>query len=277
MSIPDSGDFDHARTPYPAPQATLPAGPARLFRWYDVILLGLILALSQAIPAIVVTVIAGLSGNLEIEEQGAVESLVELLPPSSIGVMIAGSGILMALGCVLLQRMRHVDWSTLGVQSTTVRGLLAAILAFIIYAVISEGIARLTEIDPQGELGRRLMQQLVPADASTSYLVFAVAFICVIVPAAEELLFRGFLITWLRERSNAAIAVIVSAPIFAVVHGYFLEPGGEFGLFATAQIFVLGLLLGWLAVWSRSLWPPILLHIINNSVGIAVAIWGAPV
>lgn len=277
MSIPDSGDFDHARAPYPAPQTTPPAGPTRLFRWYDLILMGLILAFSQAIPAIIVTVIAGLRGNLEIEEQGAVESLVELLPPSSIGIMIAGSGILMVLGCVLLRSMRHVDWATLGVRSTTVRGLLAAILAFIIYAVIAEGIARLIEIDPEGELGRRLMQQLIPADASLSYLVFAVAFIGVIVPAAEELLFRGFLIVWLRERSNAVIAVIVSAAIFAVVHGYFIEPGGEFGLFATAQIFVLGALLGWLAVWSRSLWPPILLHVINNLVTIVVAVWGAPV
>lgn len=272
MSIPDSGDFDHARAPYPAPQATLPAGPTRLFRWYDLILMGAILLLSQFIPGLVAGGFGLLTGSLTMENASAGN-----LPPAVIMIAVAGSGLMIVLGCVLLRSLRRIDWSTLGVRATTGRALLAAVLAFIIYIVIAEGIARLTEIDPDGELARNLIQQLIPANASLTFLLLAVAFIGVIVPAAEELLFRGFLIVWLRERSNAAIAIVVSAAIFAVVHGYFLTPDVEFGLFATAQIFVLGLLLGWLAVWSRSLWPAILLHIINNSVSIAVAIWGAPV
>jgi membrane protease YdiL (CAAX protease family) len=272
MSIPDSGDFDHARAPYPAPQATLPAGPARLFRWYDVLLLGLILLLSQFIPGVIAGAVGLLTGSLTMENASAGQ-----LPTTVIMIAVAGSGIVMVLGCMLLRWMRHIDWSAVGVRATTGRALLAAVLAFVIYIAIAEGIGRVIEIDPEGELARQLMQQLIPANASVPFLVMAVAFIGVIVPAAEELLFRGFLITWLRERSNAAIAVIVSAAIFAVVHGYFMTSEFEFGLFATAQIFVLGLLLGWLAAWSRSLWPPILLHVVNNVVTIAVTIWGAPV
>jgi membrane protease YdiL (CAAX protease family) len=263
MSIPDSGDFDHARAPYPAPQATLPASQARLFRWYDLLLLGLILLLSQFIPGVIAGGVGLLTGSLTMENASAGQ-----LPTTVIMIAVAGSGIVMVLGCMLLRRMRRIDWSALGARATTGRALLAAVLAFIIYIAIAEGIGRFLEIDPEGEFARQLMQQLIPAEASI---------LGVIVPAAEELLFRGFLITWLRERSNAAIAVIVSAAIFAVVHGYFMTSEFEFGLFATAQIFVLGLLLGWLAAWSRSLWPPILLHVINNVVTIVVTVWGAPV
>lgn len=272
MSIPDSGDFDHARAPYPAPQATPPAGPVRLFRWYDLLLMGLILLLSQFIPGLIAGVVGLLTGALTMDNASTGN-----LPTTVIMIAVAGSGIVMALGCILLRSLRQLDWSTLGVRPTTGRALVAAVLAFIVYIVIAEGIGRLIDIDPEGELARDLIQQLIPANASLTFLILAVAFIGVIVPAAEELLFRGFLIAWLRERSNAVIAVIVSAAIFAVVHGYFMTAEVEFGLFATGQIFILGALLGWLAVWSRSLWPPILLHIINNSVSIAVAIWGAPV
>ncbi len=268
MSIPDSGDFDHARAPYPAPQAPPPAGPVRLYRWYDVLLLGLILALGQ-VPGVVAGIVLALSGEVTIE---TVED--EGLPPSVIIIALAGSGIVMFLGCILMRRMRDIDWPTLGMRSTTVRPLVAAVLAYVAYVVIAESIARFFQVDPDGELARQLAQQLIPPDASLPYLALAVAFAGVIVPVTEEILFRGFLIAWLRERSNAIFAVVVSSLLFSAVHFYFLVPGGEFGMFASAGIFVLGLLLGWLAIWSRSLWPPIVLHVINNLVVVVIAIWG---
>ena len=271
MSIPDSGDFDHARAPYPAPQTTPPTGPARLFRWYDLLWMGLILILSQA-PGVIAGIVVGMLGVVTVETLQT-----EGLPAYVIIVAMVGSGIVMFLGCILLRRKRRIDWAALGVRPTTVWPLIAAVLSFVVYIVITESISRFVEIDPDGELARQLAQQLVPPGASLPYIIVAVAFAGVIVPIAEELLFRGFLITWLRERSNAIVAVIISSLLFSGVHGYFLLPESEFGIFASIGIFLLGLLLGWLAVWSRSLWPPIVLHMTNNLVVVAVAIWGAPV
>jgi len=268
MSIPDSGDFDHARAPYPAPQAMLPAGPTRLFRWYDLILMGLIVLLGQ-VPGVVTGIVVAMSGAVTIE---SVQN--EGLPAYVIIIALAGSAIVMFLGCILLRRMRHIDWATLGLRPTTVRPLIAAVLAFVVYIVVTTSISRFVGIDPDGELSRQLAQQLVPPGASLPYLVMAIAFAGVIVPITEEILFRGFVIAWLRERSNAIVAIVVSALLFSAVHFYFLLPDPAFGFFASIGIFILGLLLGWLAVWSRSLWPPIVLHIVNNLVVIAVAIWG---
>ena len=268
MSIPDSGDFDHARAPYPAPQTTTPAGPTRLFRWYDLLLMGLILALGQ-VPGVVAGVVLAISGSVTIQ---TVEH--EGLPPSVIIIALAGSGIVLFLGCILMRRMRGIDWATLGMRSTTVRPLVAAVLAYVAYVVIAESIGRIFQVDPDGEFTRQLAQQLIPPGAGLPYIALAVAFAGVIVPVAEEILFRGFLLTWLRERSNAIVTVIVSSLLFSAVHFYFLMPGGEFGIFASAGIFVLGLLLGWLAIWSRSLWPPIVLHVINNLVVVVIAIGG---
>ncbi len=96
--------------------------------------------------------------------------------------------------------------------------------------------------------------------------------ICMLAPLAEEVVFRGAVITALVEwgkkkfaSSDIAaanmykiewVAVVVSAMLFAVVH---LNP---------AQIphaLIVGVLLGWIYVRTRSLVPCFLIHWINNS------------
>jgi membrane protease YdiL (CAAX protease family) len=268
MTIPDSGDVEPRMAQQFVPAALPPAGRSRLYRWYDLFLLILIVFLGQFIPGLIAGVIAVTLGTVTAQTD------ISALPPSVVMGAVAGSGIVMLLGAILLRNARRLDWATLGLRPAPLRALAAAVLAFVAYLAVAESTGKLLGLDPEGMLARELMSDLVPAQASPTYILFAVLFIGIFVPAVEELIFRGFLIGWLRERSNAVLAVALSALGFAVVHLYFVATELQFGLFVTAQIFVLGLLLGWLAVWSRSLWPPIVLHVVNNLVVVAGAVWG---
>ena len=81
------------------------------------------------------------------------------------------------------------------------------------------------------------------------------------VPVAEELLFRGLLFRWLRNRWGFAAGAFVSALVFALAH----PPASG----SAPLIFLIGLALAYFYERSGSLWPSMVLHGVNNAVGIA--------
>lgn len=87
--------------------------------------------------------------------------------------------------------------------------------------------------------------------------LFYVLLIVAVVPAiGEELLFRGVLqkivIQWTK---NAHLGIWITAILFSAMHMQF------YGFFPRL---LLGLIFGYLFLWSKSLWLPILGHFINN-------------
>lgn len=87
-------------------------------------------------------------------------------------------------------------------------------------------------------------------------ILFNVFLIAVLPAIGEELIFRGVLQKLFTEISkNSHIAVIVTALLFSALHGQF---------YGILPRFVLGLFLGYLMVWSKSVWLPIVAHFINN-------------
>jgi len=81
-------------------------------------------------------------------------------------------------------------------------------------------------------------------------------------PLAEEVTFRGYLMTSLRTRHRPAAAIALSALFFAVIH---LDP------VRFAPVLFLGALFGWLAWRSGSIWPAVVAHATNNGLGVLAA------
>lgn len=79
-----------------------------------------------------------------------------------------------------------------------------------------------------------------------------------LIPAlGEELLFRGVIQRIFKELvNNKHAAVILTAFVFSAIHMQF---------YGFLPRFVLGILLGYLVVWSGSLWLSILAHFVNNA------------
>jgi len=84
--------------------------------------------------------------------------------------------------------------------------------------------------------------------------------IALIAPLAEELYFRGVLLSWLRRKIGAPLAVFASAAIFALLHFRFLSHGGVEGWVYTATIAAVGLVTATLALRTGSLWGPFAVH-----------------
>ena len=80
--------------------------------------------------------------------------------------------------------------------------------------------------------------------------------ILAVAPLAEELLFRGVILTGFLRRYGMVRAVVFSAILFAVIH---LNPC------QIGAAFFGGLFLGWLYLRTGSLWPCIAMHAIYNS------------
>ena len=102
-----------------------------------------------------------------------------------------------------------------------------------------------------------------PMDAerlgSGAFRVVNVAVAVLVGPFAEEVFFRGFLLAALIAPLGAFRAAAVSSALFAVGH---VDAG------VIAPFFVTGLLLSWLYLKTRSIWPPMLAHAGQNTVAI---------
>jgi membrane protease YdiL (CAAX protease family) len=87
---------------------------------------------------------------------------------------------------------------------------------------------------------------------------------CLIAPVLEELLFRGVLYGTLRLRLGPWPATAVSAGVFALAHGY--------GVIGFASVAMSGVL--WAVAYerTRSLWPGILAHALNNVQATAIVL-----
>jgi hypothetical protein len=79
----------------------------------------------------------------------------------------------------------------------------------------------------------------------------------VLVPLFEEWLFRGALLEWLRRHVSNLLAIVISAVIFAAMHGYPI---------VMPYTFVAGLFTGWIRVRTGSTLNTFFMHVLNNLV-----------
>ncbi|MDF1573635.1 MAG: CPBP family intramembrane metalloprotease [Bacteroidales bacterium] len=105
-------------------------------------------------------------------------------------------------------------------------------------------------------------EMMVAFTATKSFvgLLVNLCMIAVIAAVGEELIFRGLLqrlmIDMLR---NVHLAILVTAVFFSAFH---------FQFFTFLPRFVLGVILGYLMFYGRSIWYPILAHFVNNAMGV---------
>lgn len=123
----------------------------------------------------------------------------------------------------------------------------------------------------------RIIHQIIPTpdyiidlsgimqpDSTLGY-VFLFLAVVIVAPVGEEIVFRGFLQKFLEEHwKDITRAVLVTSLFFAMIH---------FNPFWIIQIYILGVLLGFLSWKTRSVIPSIMLHSINNGAAYILSIF----
>ena len=155
----------------------------------------------------------------------------------------------------------HARWQTLGLRRPVGRGSFAwpwlVVVASLGFTSVYAAIITVIGVDSLEPpiIREQLFGQGVARLVNTAVVVLWV-------PFAEEVFFRGFLLAALVPPLGAVRAALVSSAVFAVAHLL---------VSTMIPIFVTGLLLSWLYLRGRSLWPPIVAHAVQNLIAISVA------
>lgn len=112
------------------------------------------------------------------------------------------------------------------------------------------------QMDEQTE---KLMMTMVRADNIGALLVNL--FMIAIIPAVgEELVFRGLIQRHLADLfRNPHVAIVLASVIFSLMH---------FQVYSFLPRFFLGMLLGYAFHYGRSIWYPMIAHLVNNALGV---------
>lgn len=152
--------------------------------------------------------------------------------------------------------VRRLGWSAGG----GVREVLIGAVLFVPLLFATAALAGwLTDLGLSGE--RSTLRFLQPAGAWQLTLAFALV---AVVAVAEETIFRGYLLLRLKPLTRSVgIAVILSSIIFGMGHGY----EGTAGM---VSVTVLGVAYALVYEWRRSLVAPIVMHFLQDFVGIVL-------
>ncbi|MBC8319836.1 MAG: CPBP family intramembrane metalloprotease [Bacteroidetes bacterium] len=103
----------------------------------------------------------------------------------------------------------------------------------------------------------RKLTEILLSTSSITGLTINIIIVAIIPAIGEELLFRGLLLKLFNELAkNIHIAVLVSAIIFSAIH---------FQFYGFLPRLMLGMILGYLYVFTANLWVPIFVHFLNNA------------
>ena len=126
-----------------------------------------------------------------------------------------------------------------------------------------------TAIAPEEQLAVRILKQTITKEPvenllgafKLTWMILAVT----VVPAAEEILFRGILYPSLKQRGSAWFAFCATSILFAEIH---------FNLVTLVPLTVLAMLFTWLYEETDSLLAPIIAHSIFNGANILLLEFG---
>jgi len=90
----------------------------------------------------------------------------------------------------------------------------------------------------------------------SKYLALFLIYVCLIGPILEEIIFRGFILKSMQKYGNLT-AIIVSSILFSMFH---------LNLVQFVNPILMGIVLGFIAIKSKSIIPSIIAHIFNNTI-----------
>jgi membrane protease YdiL (CAAX protease family) len=173
---------------------------------------------------------------------------------STIAASCLGNVVVVA-GLVIYARRRELSLADLGLARPRAVYVVAAVLLGLSMWLITATLVQLLDPPTRSTDALRELIQREP-------LVATIVALSVFPAVAEELVFRGVLARAIAARYGVVMGVAVSATTFALYH---LNPP------QMVSTFVLGLVLGLLALRARSIVPAIIVHTLNNAIAVVLS------
>ena len=254
-----TGSNPHPPAPATVPATPAPATPPRSSNpWSDSIgipegrftPLTVLWGTLAVIGALTVGSIVISAFDPELESLASKLAIQGLLAVTLIGVALGFAGGLSSPRSALRGLgLRGFAGSALGIAALTY-------LAYIVFAAVYATLVQPEQEDVTRDLG---------FDEGGVGPIIAGVLIIALAPLSEEMFFRGFMYGGLRRTLPVWAAAAVSGGVFGLLHYT-----GPDSIGVVPQLAVLGVLLAWLYERTGSLWPPILLHTINNAIALVI-------
>lgn len=218
----------------------------------------------SAVLVILAALAASVGAGLVIAIIGVVFGADPQHAPPAIAIGSTAVQDLCFIGAVIVFARAHgtdAPWQ-LGLRSIRIRtGIGWAALAFVTLVLFSVAFNALI-----GQKDAENLPSELGVDQSTAALVGTAILVTVFAPIAEELLFRGYVFPALRNWKGTAPAVVITGLLFGLLH-VLSAPA-----YALVPLSLFGGLLCLVYLKTRSLYPCIALHSVNN----CIAFGGAP-
>lgn len=177
------------------------------------------------------------------------------------GILVSEAFILVPL-IILVKRRGLPLASSFRTAAVLPRTLLDAVFIGLGATILMDELDRMVAlVFPLPENFSQAMGFLTFSNLPEALLVLGGA--VVMAPLVEELVFRGFFQKQLEEGyQDATKAVLFSAALFMILH---------FNPWWSLQIYILGMILGYMAWRTGSIWPSVIVHGINNALAITLS------
>lgn len=190
-------------------------------------------------------------------------------------VLLLQNAIFVGVPIMRVAWLRRTSLATIGFQATQPLRLIAIGVALGFAVLVGNILIGLLFFSLGIQQNQAEQYPLFPSDYAGQALFFIAA--AVLAPIGEEVLFRGYVFNAIRQSLGSTsigmpLAYLASALSFMIVH-VLSATEGLIALLVPA--FLMGLLLAWGMHRTGSLIPPIIAHMINNSValiGLLIAI-----
>ena len=167
------------------------------------------------------------------------------------------SDILAVLAIILIYHLkkRQIKKELLIIKTKRVNLLTAVLLGASVWC-INSGVLSIVESLDLFKNAFETFSETTSAVISGNYIISLLGTI-IIVPFAEEFLFRGVIYRTLDRRFSIATTIIIQAVLFGILHGNLIQ-----GTYAT----FLGIAFGYITYKSQSIWPAVICHMVNNGI-----------
>ena len=202
-------------------------------------------------------------GQVRSEKFGRWDALIaSLLVVFFLFLVVTAVFLLFCAGVLLTLRLRHISWrETFGLSRLSFPGIAcrAALLLALAYPLIM-GASVLSQIflaagGDDDNSAQELVRFFIQSDVRYAKWVVAISAM-VIAPMYEEFIFRGYIYGVIRRYGGVTLGVLFNAALFASIHVH---------LPSFAPLFVLAVCLSLAYEWSGSLWVPMCMHAMFNS------------
>jgi len=174
------------------------------------------------------------------------------------------SGIASSVWCIVgyqrLARSRGLDSLQVRFSSVSGKIILSSAAGAIVLTVIPLLLAALLQL---AGFNLREVPVLSVLPRDLRQLPLAIVFVVILGPFSEELIFRGLLLDWLKQKMAVWPAASIISLLFALLHNNDFK-SGIIGWIAFGDRFFLGLATSFLAIRYRSLRPSFAMHATLN-------------